>query len=205
MASWDILADVGLESRFIAPRPEVPRPDWWHSPDSDSTECEVSEFLGGLTRLLQPELVVETGTAFGYTALEIARALTANGHGVLYTVELDPQRVENASTLIHEASPTDCEIDTERVVIVHGSSLEFEPPGPIDLAWFDSDLALRGAEFRRFHDLGLLAPGTIVAFHDCMPSYGIVGEHVHELEADGLLRAIFARTPRGVCLAEVAR
>lgn len=204
MASWNAFADAELESRFIPPRSDLPHPEWWHSPDSESTECEVSEFVGGIVRLLQPELVVETGTAFGYTAWEIGRALTANGHGVLHTIELNQERLQHANTLINKAVQKG-EIDSGRVVIVHGSSLGFDPPGPIDFAWFDSDLSLRATEFRRFHDLDLLAPGTIVAFHDCLPSYGIVSEHVRQLEADGLLKAIFARTPRGVCLAEVTR
>jgi hypothetical protein len=56
------------EARFTPPRPDCPHPEWWTSTDDDSTECEVTALVAAFVVALQPELVIETGTAFGQTA-----------------------------------------------------------------------------------------------------------------------------------------
>ena len=43
-------------------------------------------------RLLEPEVVVETGVAYGVSSAFILRALEENGHGVLHSVDLPPLR-----------------------------------------------------------------------------------------------------------------
>lgn len=51
-----------LESRWTPARDWCPHPEYWHSPDSEATEVEVSEFIGSLVRLIQPEFVLEIGS-----------------------------------------------------------------------------------------------------------------------------------------------
>jgi methyltransferase family protein len=46
--------------------------------------------LYGITRVLQPEIAIETGVAAGVSNSFINAALLQNGHGVLYSIELPP-------------------------------------------------------------------------------------------------------------------
>ena len=54
-----------LESRFTPARDWCPHPEYWHSPDSEATEIEVSEFIGGLSLAMSLEA----------TALDISNAI----------------------------------------------------------------------------------------------------------------------------------
>ncbi len=205
MATWADLSQVPTEDTHTAAHEFARFPQHWHSPDSESTESEVSELVGALVRALQPEFVVETGTAFGYTALEIGKALKANGHGQLISLEVDRGRLEFAYNLISEHATWE---PYERIIeLREQSSLEFVPHRPIDFAWFDSLYELRAEEFKRFRRLGALKPGTIVGFHDTTSGirrhYLDVSAEVTKLEQKRLLKAIRLRTPRGLALAEV--
>ena len=52
--------------------------------------------LSGKLKENHPSLVVECGTAVGYSGLHIARALRENGKGRLMTVEIDSERAREA-------------------------------------------------------------------------------------------------------------
>jgi hypothetical protein len=177
-----------IEARWTPARPDCPHPEWWHSPDDESTEDEVSELVAALVRALQPEIVVETGTAFGYTAERIGAALLRNGHGQLWTLETDPERAD-ASRRRCVGLP---------VIVVEKASLDWMPLGPIDFGWLDSAIDQRVAEFLRFP----WTPGAIVGFHDTGPQHGY-RDAVESLVAFGRVREIYLRTPRGVTFAEV--
>lgn len=189
------------EDAFTQPHAECRHPHLWHSPDSDSTEEEVTELIGGLIRALQPEYVVETGSAFGYTTVQIAEALKFNGHGFVTSLEIDSERAKQARDRLETAhlSPW--------AEVLEIDSMMFVPPKWIGFAFFDSLYELRAAEFRRYHGLGTIRSGTIVAFHDT--TSGLRGHHmdmrqeVESLWTEGLLRPIFLRTPRGIALCEV--
>jgi hypothetical protein len=178
------------EGRFTAPRSDCPHPERWHSTDEDSTELEVSELVGAMVTALQPDLVVETGTAFGQTAELIGRALKRNGQGRLVTLEVDPERVQAAKERCHGLP----------VEVVQASSLEYMPPGPADFAWFDSLTHLRPQEFRRW--LPHMHDRTVVGFHDTGPQHPVRGL-LQPLEEEGLLAPMYLPTPRGVCFARV--
>lgn len=182
---------VSTEAVFTPPRPDCPNPEYWHSDDADSTEREVSELVAAFVRALQPELVVETGTAWGQTAHAIAAALDRNGHGRLVTHETDDHRVAYCQAMLRHL-PVD---------VRHGSSLDWSPePGQrIGFAWFDSLLHLRTLEFMRYAPH--LAPGAIVGFHDCGPQHPLRPD-VEALADAGLIRPIYLPTPRGVIFAE---
>ena len=79
-----------LESRFTPSRKDCPHPERWHSPDSDSTEIEVSRLAAAFVEALRPDLVIETGSAFGQTAELIGQVLHTAGVGHLITFEVDP-------------------------------------------------------------------------------------------------------------------
>jgi hypothetical protein len=96
-------------------------------------------------------------------------------------------------------------VEASRVVVKKQSSLDFDPPQPIDFAWFDSLPDLRVKEFLRYRTqtpFGL-RPGAIVGFHDCGPQHEPLRSQVETLANDGLIKPIYLRTPRGVIFAEV--
>lgn len=180
--------DPGPESRYTAPTPYCPHPEYWTSTDAHSTEIEISELVGAFVRALQPEYVVETGTCWGQTAEQIGLALEFNGHGRLVSLEVDAEKVEY-STLRCVGLP---------VQVVMCSSLEFVPEQAIGFAWFDSLLDLRVPEFVRYRDQ--LVPGSIVGFHDTGPQFGAFGPMIASLPG---ITPINLHTPRGVTFAQV--
>lgn len=187
-----------LESRFTEPRDDCPHPERWHSKDADSTEEEVTLLVAAFVAALKPDVVVETGTAWGQTAVEIGKILELGDYGgVLHTIEPDPERCRHVRQLLGDLP-----------VLVHETtSLEWIETLPIDghtdvgFAWFDSLHHLRVPEFRALHPH--MAPGCFVGFHDTGVHQGSLPDEILALEAEGLLLPIFLPTPRGVCFAEV--
>lgn len=49
-------------------------------------------------RLLEPDVVVETGVAYGVSSAFILKALEANGHGALHSVDLPPLRKRSTAS-----------------------------------------------------------------------------------------------------------
>lgn len=179
------------EAEFTAARPDCPHPERWTSSDWDSTEHQVTELVAAFVRALQPDLVVETGAAFGDTTAAIGDALVRNGHGRLITLETDVDRVltvrERCASL--------------PVEVVEMASLDWEPPGPIGFAWLDSLIDLRVPEFLRYRPW--MESGTIVGFHDTGPHRPGIRVLLESLAGRGVIRLVMPRTPRGVCFAEV--
>jgi predicted O-methyltransferase YrrM len=86
-----------------------------------------------LVRQARPNLVVECGTAIGYSALWIADTLRTRGHGRLSTFELDPERAAEAGRNFQRAEVAD--LITQYV----GDARELVKgvEGPIDLLFLD--------------------------------------------------------------------
>jgi predicted O-methyltransferase YrrM len=190
------------ESRFSHPRDDCPHPERWTSTDDDSTEVEVSELVAGFVRALQPDFVIETGTAFGQTAQAIGEALQGNGQGICWTFETDPERVETSRSRCAGLP----------VTVMHGDSLALLPtlPGGVGLAWLDSLIPLRIPEVRALRPK--LRTGAIVGFHDARlipddeyatPDWRAYRPALEALLREGWLRGIHLPTPRGVMFAEV--
>jgi hypothetical protein len=180
----------GPELRFTPPRPDCPHPEWWTSTDSDSAELEVTELVVALVRALQPDFVIETGTALGQTAELLGRALRRNGHGRLVSLEIDHGRVVRARERVARLP----------VEVIEQSSVEYRPTEPIDFAWLDSLPELRVQEFRNL--LPYTHATTVVGFHDTGPTHDL-GPQVDALQAEGLLLPLYLPTPRGVTFAQV--
>lgn len=68
---------------------------------------EKAEFLADLVRKAQPSLVVECGTAIGYSGLWMAAKLRAAGKGRLITVEIDAGRAFEARENFRRANVSD--------------------------------------------------------------------------------------------------
>lgn len=185
--------DAFRESRWTATAGDrCPHLDRWHALDWEATEFEVSELVAGFVRALQPDYVIETGTASAQTTYLIGRALRKNGHGRLVSLEIDPACVRAGQ---HMCRRLPVEVRCQ-------SSMEFTPGEPIDFAWFDSLLDLRVPEFRRY--LPHMHARTIVGFHDTAhQNASELREGLASLIDEGLLRMIELTTPRGVAFAQV--
>jgi hypothetical protein len=168
-----------------------PYPQRWHSLDVQATEFEVSELVAGFVRALQPDYVVETGTASAQTARAIGKALRRNGQGRLVSLEVDEGLVAAGRSMCRGLP----------VEIRQQESLAFIPEQQIDFAWLDSLVELRAAEFRRYYPH--MHARTIVGFHDTHPRFPELQSGIDALADEGLLRYIQLPTPRGVTFAQV--
>src|SRR5687767_6227708 len=72
-----------------------------------------------LLRLISAKKVVEVGTLVGYSAIQMARALPAEGH--LYSIEYDPTHAEVARKNIERAGLSD------RVTVLVGAGVDVLP------------------------------------------------------------------------------
>ncbi len=178
------------EDEFTGASGWCPEPHLWHAHDSESSEAEVGTFIGALVRTVKPSIAVETGSAYGYTTREIGIALTDNGRGCLWTVEIDRGRADDVAQLCRDLP----------VTVACDDSLKWTPPEGINLCFFDSLGPLRQKEFLRYRPH--MAEGCIVAFHDMAPHHGIK-QDVEALMERGMIRAIFLHTPRGLCIGEI--
>lgn len=198
IAGWHFPGDAQPESRFITPTDLCPHPQRWTSTDGDSTEVEVSLLIAAFVIALQPDFVLETGTAFGQTTALIGQALARNGRGRLVSLETDGERIPEARERCAGLP----------VEILQVDSLDYLPQEQLDFVLFDSLYEYRIPEFLRYRPW--LRTGAIVAFHDTAPEHGAhriaSGRDLRsEIEAElaGQIRFIHLPTPRGITLAEV--
>jgi predicted O-methyltransferase YrrM len=122
---------VMREMEELAEREGVPIVHW-----------ETGRLLAALVRALDPKVVLEVGTAIGYSTLHMAEAL---GRGRIVTIEREPARVRQASDFLERAGMA------ERVEIVEADALEAigRLEGPFDLIFID---ATKG-EYPRYLEL----------------------------------------------------
>ena len=111
---------VMAEMEEIAVREHVPIVHW-----------ETGRFLAALVLAKDPPLVLEVGTAIGYSTLHMADALPT---GKIITIERDHHRVEQASDLLTRAGVID------KVEIVEADAMQAisDLPGPFDLIFLDA-------------------------------------------------------------------
>ena len=110
---------VMREMEELAERERVPIVHW-----------ETGRMLAALCRALDP-VVLEVGTAIGYSTLHMAEQLD---RGRVVTLELDPRRIEQAGGFLERAGAA------EHVEIVEGDARETIPglDGPFDLLFVDA-------------------------------------------------------------------
>jgi predicted O-methyltransferase YrrM len=110
---------VMAEMEAVAERDSVPIVHW-----------ETGRLLAALCRTLDP-VVLEVGTAIGYSTLHMAEELE---RGRVVTLERDPDRASQARAFLNRAGVAD------RVELVEGDALETIPrlEGPFDLLFVDA-------------------------------------------------------------------
>jgi predicted O-methyltransferase YrrM len=123
-------SEVMRDMEALAERDSVPIVHW-----------ETGRFLAALCRAIDP-VVLEFGTAIGYSALHMAEQLES---GRVVTLERDPERIAAARGFFDRGGVTD------RVEIVEGDALETAErlEGPFDLLFVD---ATKG-EYRRYIEI----------------------------------------------------
>ena len=117
---------------------------------------EKAKRLAELVRQKKPKLVVECGTAIGYSGLWIARELKASGQGKLITIEIDEDRVKQARANFEKAGLA----DVVEVRVGDARELVGKIKDPVDFLFIDCNYSnyhpcFQGAEKQ-------LAPGAVV-------------------------------------------
>ena len=112
--------------------------------------------LAELVREKKPKLVVECGTAVGYSGLWIARELKAAGQGRLITIELDEDRAKQARENFKRAGLA----DIVEVRIGDARKLVREIKEPVDFLFIDCNFANYGPCFAGIKEK--LATGAVV-------------------------------------------
>ncbi len=181
------------ESVYTSESDWCPCPGNWHAFDEQATELEVIEGITGLIRMMQPELVVECGTHVGLMAQAMGTALRVNGHGELYTYEIEPG--------FYKTALMKCQGLPVHLFNLPSEQAKFPDGTTIDFAWIDGKIN-RDEDFLHLHQW--MRPGTIVGFHDTAPHHEYIRDRVYDLERVGLIETLTFRTPRGLTLAAVA-
>jgi len=117
---------------------------------------EKARRLAELVRQKQPALVVECGTAIGYSGLWMARELKAAGRGKLITIEIDADRAKQARANFEKAGLA----EFVEVRIGDARQLASNVQGPIDFVFIDCDYANYRPCFVGMEPQ--LAPGAVV-------------------------------------------
>jgi len=128
--------------------------------------------LAELVREAKPRLVVECGTAIGYSGLWIARELKAAGKGRLITIEIDPRIAKRAEDNFRKAGLA----EFVTVKVGDATKLVTAIKGPIDFAFIDCNApnylpCLKGVEKS-------LAPGATVVADNVGVSAGQLGDYL---------------------------
>jgi predicted O-methyltransferase YrrM len=182
------------EDRYTAPSEDCPHPEWWHSEDEQATEEEVLELFHALTRALQPELVLETGSYKGHGAFSIGTALKANGHGHLVTLEMDRSFAQEAQDRVRELPVTVCNTESLRY--------RPDPDTQYDLVLLDSGPGtLREREFHYFREY--MTERTVLIVHDTAPHQRPLYEAFEYLFEECWISRVNLPTPRGVLIGRV--
>ncbi len=194
-----ILDRVAAQGEFVQTEatvstPECPHPERWQMVDAQSAEIEVLDFLKSLVVTVKPDLIVETGTFIGHSAMKMAEAMKINGFGKIITVEYDSAVFAKAKQNI-DASGLGRWIEYR-----NASSLDTQIDGAIDILFSDSDSNIREAEIRRF--LPQVKARGLVLVHDASSHFKVVREAALRLEQEGLLSVVLLSTPRGLVVAQ---
>jgi predicted O-methyltransferase YrrM len=183
-----------IQAEYTPATDECPHPERWKMLDSMTAEVEVLNFLKSLVMTVKPELVVETGTFMGLSAIKMAEGMRENGFGRIITCEFDPVVFQKAKERIAASGLA------EWIECRNESSLDMKVDGTIDIFFSDSDIPIREKEIRKF--LPQVNANGIVLTHDASSHYKIVREAALRLEAEGLLSVVLVATPRGLVIAQ---
>ncbi len=138
---------------------------------------EKAKRLAELVRQKRPEVVVECGSAIGYSGLWIARELKNAGRGKLITIEISPENAREAEANFRRAGVAD------RVTVKVGDARQVakEIPGPIDFVLLDCG-------YSNYHPVFValqkkLRPGAVVVADNVGLDSGSMGDYLKLVRA----------------------
>jgi predicted O-methyltransferase YrrM len=125
-------------------------------------EWETGRLLATLVAALRPRLVLEVGTAIGYSTLHMARELGPDGR--IVTLERDPQRIAQALDFWARGGVAD------RIELIAGDALESleRQHGPFDLVFLDAAKTEIDAYLERLD--GRFAPHALLVVDNLLMS-----------------------------------
>ena len=188
------LSEEFEQREYVPATPECPHPNRWHMVDPQTCELEVLDFLKSLVTTVKPQLIVETGTFIGHSAIKMAEGLKANGFGRIITIEYDPKAFAKAKERIDASGLA------EWIEYRNQSSLETKINGTIDVFFSDSHLLIREKELRHF--LPQISPCGLILVHDASSQIQKVRDVMLGLEQEGLISTVLLPTPRGIAIAQ---
>lgn len=167
-------------------------------------ECEVGEFFYGLTRMVKPVNILETGTYKGASSLYFGQALKENGFGRLVTLEIDRLVQEEAMAKWNKVGVS------EYIRSILMSALDYEPRNSFQIILLDTEPNIRFKEMVKF--VPYLDAGGYMFIHDLHRHlsqednkelgfgwpYGPLPDEIKEYLKSGLLRPFHFSTPRGL-------
>lgn len=128
--------------------------------NTGGVECQVGEFLYALTKLLQPESVLETGTHYGISSTYIALALRENKKGNITTIDYV---YHDQAKYIHDKTDVISYITQLQI-----DATTFVPNKKYQIVLLDTEPILRFEEFVKFYDY--VDDGGIIIIHDLHPN-----------------------------------
>lgn len=134
---------------------------YWPNTFPTAVDEATAYFLYSLIRLIQPDVVIEIGTAKGNSAISIGQALKDNGRGKLYTMDPNEHDIVNiAIKKSHLKKYINYIIDYSNNVIPKLNLIK------ADLVFIDGDHSYESV--KKDFDLvkNLIPSGGIVIFHD---------------------------------------
>lgn len=128
--------------------------------NTGGVECQVGEFLYALTKMLQPNEVLETGTHYGVSSTYIALALKENKKGNITTIDCvyydQAKYIHNKTEVVSYITQLQMDATT------------FIPNKKYQIVLLDTEPILRFDEFVKFYDY--VDDGGIIIIHDLHPN-----------------------------------
>lgn len=128
-----------------------------------AVEVEVGELLHGIVRTLKPDVIVETGTHKGFSALMMAKALQQNGNGHLHTVDMTDHGVK---ALFERFKVSSVATFHQKMSVDLIKSMPKDRK--IDFLWLDADHSEESVIAEVNAALPLIKHGSYIGFHDAL-------------------------------------
>jgi predicted O-methyltransferase YrrM len=155
---------------------------------------DVGRFLHTLVLCTRPRFILEIGTSGGYSTMWLATAARSVGAAVV-TLEVDPQKVELATSNLREAGLDDA------VTIVQGDAFDYlrDRREPVDFVFLDAEKE----DYVRFLDLvvPLLPLGGVLVADNLISAAEELADFRQRAECDPRLSAVMVPIGRGELLA----
>lgn len=178
----------------MKPTPRCPWPKRYKEHNHIATEHQVSIGIGGIITLLQPTIVVETGTFHGHTTRRILENLPEGA--TLHAYETNP---DNARATLETCG------DLADQLVLHQATIQDEPPQayPIDVAFIDTAFKSRMADVRTI--LPLMRDAGFLLIHDTAVKLSIKHEAIDAIREYSGTNPYFVQpwTPRGLLIVQV--